>query len=203
MNSILLAAKTVLPWIVITMMIISTPVFSGTLEEEFVRQNADKGLAILRDQSLSNTERAEQFGLFIDQTVDGKRVARFVLGKYARGLDKTVLAEFQEAFTRYAKSIYQDNLSKYGGETIIVTGSVDRKPGDSIVETTISGGALDKPLNVRWRVRTKNGISKIIDLEAFGIWLAVQQRSEITAYIANNGGTVSAATLMLQERIAD
>jgi len=177
-----------------------TIVSAGTDEEGFVRINAAAGLAILSDKSLDEAQRTDKFEQFIDQVVDVRKVARFVLGKYARGVEAQVFSNFQDAFTGYAKSIYQDNLSKYGGESIVVTGSIDRKPGDAIVETIISRGALDKPLKVRWRVRTKDGVSKIIDLEAFGVWLAVQQRSEITAYIANNGGSVAAATTMLQQR---
>ncbi|MBL4617274.1 MAG: ABC transporter substrate-binding protein [Robiginitomaculum sp.] len=178
----------------------STDVKAGPAEEAFVQQQASVGLQILQDKYIGETEKNIAFGEFIDSVIDSRKVSRFVLGKYARNLDSVVFDDFKHAFDRYAKSVYQDNLTKFGGESFVVTGSIDRKPGDAIVNTTISGGALEKPLNVRWRVRTKNGISKIIDLEAFGIWLAVQQRSEITSYIANNGGKVESATKMLQER---
>ncbi len=181
---------------------LSVPVSAGPVEEKFVTDNVQIGLSILSDATLDGPARTEQFGQFIDDVVHGKKIARFVLGKYARKLDKQVFATFKEAFDVYAKSIYQGNLSKFGGETIVVTGSVDRKPGDAVVSTLISGGAAKEPIKVRWRIRTKNGVSKVIDLEAFGIWLAVQQRSEIIAYIANHGGNVAAATNMLHAKAA-
>lgn len=174
---------------------------AGPVAEAFVQQKAAAGLAILRDETLSDTEKNQQFGQFIDQVIDSRKVARFVLGKYARGIKPKVFDPFKLAFDAYAKSIYQDNLSQYGGESFVVTGSIDRKPGDVIVSSIISSGALKEPIKVRWRVRTKDGVSKIIDLEAFGIWLAVQQRSEITTFIANHGGDVGAATDMLNARV--
>ncbi|MBL4596959.1 MAG: ABC transporter substrate-binding protein [Robiginitomaculum sp.] len=173
---------------------------AGPVEEAFVQQQSVAGLAILSNQELDEATRSEQFGTFIDQIVDIRKVSRFALGKYARRLDPKVLTDFQTAFTLYAKGIYQNSLSQYGGETFTITGSIDRKPGDAVVSTMISGGAVEKPLRVRWRVQTKDGVSKVIDLEAFGIWLAVQQRSEITAYIANHNGDVGAATTMLRGR---
>ncbi|MCF6291919.1 MAG: ABC transporter substrate-binding protein [Robiginitomaculum sp.] len=188
---------------ILALWIISADAKAGPIEEAFVQQQAFAGLEILQDKYIGETEKNVAFGKFIDSVIDSRKVARFVLGKYARGLDSAVFDDFKHAFDAYAKNIYQDNLTKFGGESLIVTGSIDRKPGDAIVNTIISGGALEKPLNVRWRVRTKDGISKIIDLEAFGIWLAVQQRSEITSYIANNGGKVKAATNMLQKRVAN
>ncbi|PHR62685.1 MAG: toluene tolerance protein [Robiginitomaculum sp.] len=184
------------------LLLVAPSAFAGPAEEDFVREQAGAGLDILSNTGLSETQRSEQFGQFIDQIVDIRKVSRFSLGKYARNLDAAVYADFQSAFTDYAKGIYQDSLTRYGGETFLVTGSVDRKPGDAVVSTTISGGALDKPLKVRWRVRTKDGVSKVIDLEAFGIWLAVQQRSEITAYIANHGGKVASAADMLRAKTA-
>ncbi len=189
--------------LLISALLLAAPAaIAGPAEEEFVRQQASAGLGILSNTGLSDTQRSEQFGQFIDQIVDIRKVSRFALGKYARGLDAAVYADFQSAFTDYAKGIYQDSLTRYGGETFLVTGSVDRKPGDAVVSTTISGGALEKPLKVRWRVRTKGGVSKVIDLEAFGVWLAVQQRSEITAYIANHGGKVGNAADMLRAKTA-
>jgi len=177
-------------------------VLAGPIEEAFVRERAAVGLQILNNSELDAPARTAEFGLFIDDVVAARKIGRFVLGKYARKLDPAILADFLDAFDVYAKSTYQGNLTQYGGETFEVIGSVDRKPGDSVVNTIISGGAVKEPLKVRWRVRTKKGVSKVIDLEAFGIWLAVQQRSEITAYIANHGGKVEAATQMLRTKVS-
>lgn len=175
---------------------------AGPVEEAFVKTEAQKGLAILNDKALTEAQRSAQFGTFIDNVTNERLISRFVLGKYARGLPDAEMSAFRSAFTAWAKSIYQGQLTKYGGETFAVDGSVDRKPGDSVVTTEISGGALEKPLQVRWRVLTRDGETRIVDLEAFGVWLAIQQRSEITAYIANHGGSVPAATKMLEDKVA-
>lgn len=186
-----------------TMLAVAPAAMAGPVQEAFVRDNAAKGLAILNDKTISETERSAEFGKFIDDVTNEKLISRFVLGKYARGLPDNEMSAFRSAFSAWAKSIYQGQLSKYGGESFKVEGSVDRNADDSVVTTEISGGALEKPLQVRWRVLTRDGETRIVDLEAFGVWLAIQQRGEITSYIANHGGSVPAATKMLQDKMAE
>lgn len=176
---------------------------AGPAEEAFVRAEAERGLSILNDKSITHEQRTALFGAFIDDVTNERLISRFVLGKYARGLPAEQMTAFRAAFTQWAKSVYQGQLAKYGGEHFKTESSVDRRPGDSVVTTEISGGALEKPLQVRWRVLTRDGETRIVDLEAFGVWLAIQQRSEITAYIANHQGSVTAATQMLVAKVAE
>ena len=172
-------------------------------DEAFVREKANEALQILADKSLDHDARSEKFRHFVDEVTDVRRVARFVLGKYARGADKQKLEEFTQVFRRYAQGVYEAQLDNYSGETVTVTGSQDRKPGDSVVSSTISGGNLSEPLEVNWRVLTRHGRKLVLDVQVYGIWLALQQRTEITSVIANHGGSIDAAIAVLKERIAN
>ena len=171
-------------------------------DEAFVQGKANEALAILADDSLDQSDKTARFRDYVDTVTDVPRVARFVLGKYARGADPAKIAEFTAVFREYASGVYEKQLGNFGGETLKVTGSKDRKPGDSVVASVISGGQLDKPLDVNWRIRTRKGKKTVLDVQIFGIWLALQQRNEITAVIANNGGSIDAAINVLKDKIA-
>jgi len=83
-----------------------------------------------------------------------------------------------------------------------LTGSTDRRPGDSIVHTEISGGAQENALPVNWRVLTDDdGVQKIIDVEIYGVWLAINQREEIVAIIQDNRGRIPAASRALRNKL--
>ncbi len=171
-------------------------------DEAFVQDKANEALAILADDSLDQSAKTARFRDYVDTVTDVPRVARFVLGKYARGADPEKMTEFTTVFREYASGVYEKQLGNFGGETLKVKGSKDRKPGDSVVASVISGGQLDKPLDVNWRIRTRNGKKTVLDVQIFGIWLALQQRNEITAVIANNGGKIDAAIKVLKDKIA-
>ncbi len=181
----------------------TTTVQAAPDDEAFVREKANEALQILADKSLDHAARSEKFRHFVDEVTDVRRVARFVLGKYARGADKQKLEEFTQVFRTYAQGVYEAQLDNYSGETVTVTGSQDRKPGDSVVTSTISGGQLSDPLDVNWRVLTRHGRKLVLDVQVYGIWLALQQRTEITSVIANHGGSIDAAIDVLKTRIAN
>jgi len=176
--------------------------FAAPQDEAFVQTKANEALNILRDDSLDKAAKTARFAEYVDGVTDVPRVARFVLGKYARGADPQKLATFTKVFREYASGVYESQLGNFGGETLKVLGSQDRKPGDSVVASLISGGKVEEPIKVNWRIRTRNGKPQVLDVQIFGIWLALQQRNEITAVIANHGGDIGAAIDVLQQKIA-
>ncbi len=170
--------------------------------EAFVAEKANTALQILNDNTSTLEEKKQRFRSFIDEVADVPRVTRFVLGRYSRGLDESTMREFADVFRRYAISVYENRLSEYAGETLSVTGSTDRGPGDTIVHTRVTGAGQSEPLIVNWRVLTSaEGEPKVVDVEVHGVWLAINQRDEIVSIIQNNGGRVSAATRALRGKL--
>lgn len=183
--------------------VLANSAFAARDDEDFVRVKANEALAILGNTAFDKATNAVRFREFVEEISDVPRVARFVLGKYARGADPEKLNNFTEAFRTYASGIYESRLGDFGGELFIVTGSQDRNPNDSVVSTTVSGGQLQEPVNVYWRIQTRNGKKQVLDVQVFGIWLALHQRNEITAVIANNNGDINAAVDVLKKRNLD
>jgi phospholipid transport system substrate-binding protein len=170
--------------------------------EAFVTEHANEALRILSDNAVTIEDKKEAFRALVEQVADVPRITRFVLGKFARGIDPDELADFSVVFSDYAIGEYERRLGDYAGETLVVTGSTDRRPGDAVVHTQVSGGRQAEPLPVNWRVLTDDdGAMRVVDVEVYGVWLAINQRDEIVTIIENNRGRVSAATRALQSKI--
>lgn len=170
--------------------------------EAFVTEHANEALQVLNNDSVSLAEKKERFRDLVDEVADVPRITRFVLGRYARGIDEATMEEFSEVFRRYAMSTYESRLGEYAGETLRVIGSTDRREGDSVVHTEVTGGQQEDDLPVNWRVLTdESGQHKVVDVEVLGVWLAINQRDEIVSIIQNNGGRVEAATRALRGKL--
>ena len=163
--------------------------------ESFVQQNIDRGYQILNSQGLSSEQRRDQFRNFLLSLTDLHRIGVFTLGQYANNASPADLQSFEKAFEEYAVTVYQTRLGKYSGQTLKVTGSQVRAPDDVIVNavvTTANGGATQQPIHVAFRVRkTPDGRPIITDMQVEGIWLALSERSDFTAFLQQHGGSVS------------
>jgi phospholipid transport system substrate-binding protein len=170
--------------------------------EAFVTKNANDVLRVLNDKSLPLDEKKRRFRSMVDQIADVPRITRFVLGRYARDVDPKTLSDFSDVFRRYATSVYETRLGDYAGETLKVTGSTDRQPGDTVVHSEVTGGNQQDAVPVNWRVLTdSSGQHKVVDVEVLGVWLAINQRDEVVSIIQNNGGRVAAATEAIRGKL--
>ena len=172
---------------------LATPAFAANAAENFVNENIHRGLDILNNRSLSAAQKREQFASFLLGLTDMRRIANFTLGQYRRTASPAVQDAFAAAFQTYATAVYQSYFAKYAGQTLKVTGSTERAPGDFIVATSLidpndhSGQA---PLEGDFRVRTDSGKPVVVDFSVAGIWLALEERDQFTAFLGQNNGNV-------------
>ena len=188
--------------------VLTAPVFgqaSAQDAEAFVSENAQEVISSL--QALDAGERQldavrADFRDKVQSLADVDRITNFVLGRYRRTADEAQLSEFRDTFREYAFSVYENELTNYAGQTLDVTGSVTRSPGDYIVETVVTGGPEGREYDVNWRVlENDSGDLQVVDVQVMGIWLAQTQREQITSVIGNNRGDVSAATDLLRSKL--
>lgn len=179
---------------------------AATPAEDFIQNNAQKGLAILKDTSLSRDAKQVQFQSFLESLIDIHRIAVFTLGAASKSAPPADVDAFAEAFRGYAAAVYQEQFAHYSGETLKVTGSVERAPGDFIVRTMVlepSGTPSANAPEVDFRVAETSGKLQVIDASVMGIWLSLQQRDQFTAFLAQHNNDVKALTADLQVRAAD
>jgi phospholipid transport system substrate-binding protein len=166
--------------------------------EQFVQSGAQKVIAVLADRGLSDAQKQATFHRAIDDLADVPKITNFVLGKYARAITPAQRAQFTPVFRTYAESVYRNRLNDYHGETLRVTGSTVRKPGDVIVNTQISGGQLSQPVSVSWRVLGAGGAWRVVDVQFKGIWLAITQQQDFVSTIDNAHGDIDVLIAQLR-----
>jgi phospholipid transport system substrate-binding protein len=167
--------------------------------EAFVQTKAQRVIATLANKSLSDAQKKQIFHEAIDELADVPKITNFVLGKYARTITPEQRARFTPVFRTYAENVYQSRIDDYHGEQLKVVGSVVRKPGDVIVNTTVAGGQLSQPVAVSWRVLGGGQTWKVVDVQFKGIWLAITQQQDFVSTIDNAGGNIDILINQLQK----
>jgi len=171
--------------------------------EAFVQENIEKGYAVLNSTTLSDEQRRAQFRDFMLSLTDARRIGMFTLGQYANSASKEDIEAFINAFSEYAVAVYESRLSKYKGQTLKVTGSVQSAADDVVVNTDVvnPGTPNAQPLKAAFRVRkTSDGRSIVTDIQVEGVWLALSQRSDFTGFLQQHGGRLPDLTTDLQRQ---
>lgn len=167
--------------------------------EAFVQAKAQRVISVLANKGMSEAQKKQVFHQAVDELADVPRITNFVLGKYARTIRPDQKARFSTVFRTYAEGVYQNRIDDYRGEQLKVIGSVVRKPGDVIVNTTVSGGQLSQPVAVSWRVLGGGQTWKVVDVQFKGVWLAITQQQDFVSTIDNAGGNIDVLINQLQK----
>lgn len=171
------------------------PVRAEPSAENFVASNIQRGLSILNNHSLPEGERRRQFRDFLTSLTDIRRIALFTLGPARRTATPQETDQFISAFRDYAVAVYESRLSAYSGQSLRVTGGTERAPGDYIVTTVLvesNGSTQGQPIEVDFRVANENGHLAVLDLSIAGVWLALEERDQFSAFLEENRDSVPA-----------
>ncbi len=167
--------------------------------ESFVSDNIQRGFDIINDRAASVADRKTRFADFLIGLTDVKRVALFLLGRYAATATPADIEAYVAAYQEYVQSVYQSYFALYNGQSLRVIDSRERAPNDFVVRTNvISGNAAE--LQVDFRVRTDGARPVLVDMAVAGIWLALAQRDQFLAVLAQSNGDVKALSAHLRDR---
>jgi ABC-type transporter MlaC component len=170
--------------------------WAANAAENFISGNIQAGFDILNDKGASPAQRRERFASFVLGLTDVKRVALFLLGRYAADAPQADLDDYVSTYQDYVLSLYQSYFSLYAGQSLRVTSSRERAPNDFVVTTNMVG-ANNTPLEIDFRVRTDGAKPVLVDLGVAGVWLALAQRDQFLAVLAQNNGDIKALTAHL------
>lgn len=172
------------------------PAFATNAAENFVSANIQTGFDILNDKSLDVVARKQRFAAFLLGLTDVRRVALFLVGKYAVNTPPADMDAYLAAYQDYIAAVYQSYFAQYAGQSLHVASSRERAKDDFVVATNLTGS--NAPLQIDFRVRTDGAKPVLVDLSVAGVWLAVAQRDEFTSVLSQNGGDVKALTSHLR-----
>jgi len=173
------------------------PAMAASPAESFIADNVHNGFDILNDKAASDAQRKARFAAFLLGLTDVKRVAIFLLGKYAAGASPADLDAYYAAYQDYILAVYQSYFAQYAGQTLKVLDSRERAPQDFVVRTSMVGGS-GGPMEIDFRVRTDGAKPVLVDLSVAGVWLALAQRDQFTSVLAQNNGDIKALTAHLR-----
>lgn len=148
-----------------------------------VTDAVNRTMLALKDDRISDTEADS-----ILELIDIEGVARFSLGRHWRNQSLSEQTDFVEAFRFFARAQLRDHLAQLAGAEIETVRSIERRPGDMIIVTKVTGIG-DAEYLVSWRVTAGDGW-KIADIEILGIWFAIEQRAQFATILDRNGGDI-------------
>ncbi|HSC19084.1 MAG TPA: ABC transporter substrate-binding protein [Rhizomicrobium sp.] len=182
------------------------PVHAQAPVETFVQQSIDRGVAILKNTSLDAAARQKQVGELLGQVLDTRKMAIFMLGAAREKTSSADLDLYVDAYKAFTLATYESQLDGYGGQTLKVTGSIERAPGDYIVNVALLDPATPNdpsPVPISFRVADEgSGKFAVVDAGIAGIWLGLAQQADFSGYLSQHGNSVQALGTHLQEATA-
>jgi phospholipid transport system substrate-binding protein len=154
----------------------------------FVREFADRAIAMLADPGASQAKRADALRDLLRTGFDLDVTGRLVLGRYWRQASARQREAYRQLFEDYVVAIYGRRLGEYSGETLEVRGARLEGERDAIVRSRAQTSDGRPPVGLDWRLRRSEDGWRIIDVIVEGVSLAITHRSEFAAVIGREGG---------------
>jgi phospholipid transport system substrate-binding protein len=180
-----------------------SPARAATPAEAFVQTNVQRGLTILNNKTISQQQRSAEFRSFLLTLTDLRRIALYTLGPDRRIATPAEQDQFVDAFRNFAFAVYESEFQKYAGQTLKVTGSIQRSNGDYVVTTVLIDPTAPKnqePIEVDFRVIGTDGHFLVADITVAGLDLAITELDQFTSYLAQHNNDIKALTEDLKER---
>mgnify|MGYP006148669351 FL=1 len=155
-------------------------------EEKFVSNFADNAISILSNESLNASQKNIQFTELVMSSIDMNLISKFVLSKYWKLATDDQKKEYLAAFKQYFISSYANKLDQYSGEKVVIVSSNAAKKFVIVKSNIVRDGTDTLKIELDWRLLTRDGQTKIIDLSIEGISLIIAQREEFQSFLANN-----------------
>lgn len=155
---------------------------------EFIENLANETIAVWSDSRLNEEERYAAFRNVFEQGTDIDLIARGMLGRHIRTATADQRRDYMAAMRDYVIAEFDKRMTQIGFEKLAVTGTrpASGRSGHLFVRTEVlrESGA---PILADWRVRKKDGIFQIVNLEFEGINLMITNRDVFAAKVKEVG----------------
>ncbi|MDO9707390.1 MlaC/ttg2D family ABC transporter substrate-binding protein [Paracraurococcus lichenis] len=166
----------------------------------FIETTGRDLVAAINDTRSDIATRRQRVAAVLRKAVDIDGVGRFILGRWWRQASP---AEQQEYLKLFEETLIR-NLSARFGEYQGVRFSLGRsqqRTEDDVLVNTIIERPNSAPFALDWRVGDVGGQPKVVDVIAEGTSLRLTQRSEYSAVIQQNNGSVAALLTAMKRQI--
>ena len=166
----------------------------------FIQKLGEEALVSLTDKSTARSVRETRTRKLLNDYFDVNSIGRFALAAYWKSASEAQKAEYFSLFEKMIVDTYTTRFEEYSGQSFKVDGARDT---DNKRDAIVSSRILQKDgpdVNIEWRVRSKDGGMKVIDVIVENISMSVTQRSDFAAVIQRGGGDVEALLKSLRSK---
>ncbi len=157
---------------------------------KFVQATAEAGLKFLSKPDAAMTEKKSEFRKLLDNSFDLDTIGRFALGRYWNTATPAQQKAYLSEFRRMVVDVYANRFGDYKGQKFEAKSFRSVSETDTLVTSFIKPVDGGDDIQVDWRVRSKNGKYKIVDVLVAGVSMSVTQRSDFASVIQRGGGNV-------------
>jgi phospholipid transport system substrate-binding protein len=166
----------------------------------FIDGMARQAIGVLETVGANTPEGRAQFARIFEQGFDVPTIGRFVLGRYWNTATPEQQQEYLQLFQQMVVNTYARRFQNYQGESLQIVGTrAAGDQGDTLVQTQISQ-INGPPIAVDWRVRSRSGGYKVVDVIVANVSMSVTQRDEFASVISQNGGSIEGLLSVLRQR---
>jgi phospholipid transport system substrate-binding protein len=156
--------------------------------QAFIQGLGDRAIGVLKDKADSSfAEREAAFREVMVAGFDIPTVSRFVLGRHWKTASEQQRADYKAIFVDFIVRVYASRFDSYGGEQFTVRSVIDDESGDKIVRGQIVRPSGGDPIDVDFRVRSRDGSYKVIDVGVEGISMLHTHRVEFGSVVNRKG----------------
>ena len=168
----------------------------------FIETLAGDAVQALTSGEVTRPERIRRFRVLFNGRFAVPGIGRFVLGRYWRKASEAEREEYLDLFEDLMVVKYVDRFARYSGEPLEVIKTL------ALNETTVTVYArivtpADKPsVRVDWRVASRDGETKVVDVVVEGTSMSNTLRSEFASIVRRQGGSVAGLIEVLRKKTA-
>lgn len=152
----------------------------------FINNVGNGIIEIAKEKNLSEKQKKDKIITIIDNAIDSKWIARFVLGRNYRMINIAQKDKFTTLYRSFMINTYGPKFKDYDGRRFTVT-SVTKQGRFYIAKAEFVPKNSNIAILVNFRVKERNKKLAILDFITEGISLIETQRSEFNSAISQKG----------------
>lgn len=164
----------------------------------FVQDVVDRVITLIEEEAAPEPRR-EKFRVVLTEVAAMPQIGKFAAGRSWREMNDAQQAKYATLFTDYIATVYARRFGEYSGQTLSVIGAQDAGKGVFVVKSEVMQQGA-QPIRIEWVVSDRSGAVRIDDIQIEGVSLAITQREEFAAMVAQQGHNIDAFLAELAAR---
>lgn len=164
----------------------------------FVQTVVDRVITLIETKKTAAARRDDFRGM-LTEVAAMPQIGKFAAGRNWRQMNEAQQSRYEAVFVDYIATIYARRFEEYSGEKLAVVGAQDMGKDVFVVKTEVARQGA-QPIRIEWMVSNRSGATRIDDITIEGVSLAITQREEFAALIAQKGDNIDAFLAELAAR---